>query len=40
VTKVVYPGGAVLYLYPNGDRVFYVGTQNRALARRILATLP
>jgi hypothetical protein len=40
VTKVVYPGGSVLYLYAHGDRVFYVGTQNEMLAGKILAGLP
>jgi hypothetical protein len=40
VTKVVYPGGTILYLYPSGDRVFYVGTQDEALAARIVRTLP
>ena len=40
VTKVVYPGGAILYLYPSGDRVFYVGTQDEALAARIVKTFP
>jgi hypothetical protein len=39
VTKVVYASGATLYLYPNRDVVYYVGTQNAALAARILARL-
>jgi hypothetical protein len=39
VTKVVYPGGSTLYLYPDGDVVYYVGTQNQALAARILHRL-
>jgi hypothetical protein len=36
VTRVVYPGGSTLYLYPHGDVVYYVGTQNEKLAARIL----
>jgi hypothetical protein len=40
VTVVVYPAGTVLYLYEQGDRVFYVGTQSEALARRVIDTLP
>ena len=40
VTKVVYPGGATLYLYPRGPVVYYVGTQREALAERIIARLP
>ena len=40
VTKLVYPGGQTLYLYANGDRVFYVGTQDEALAGTILAMFP
>jgi hypothetical protein len=39
VTKVVYASGATLYLYPHRDVVFYVGTQNAALAARILQRL-
>ena len=39
VTKVVYPGGATLYLYPQRDVVYYVGTQNETLAARILHRL-
>jgi hypothetical protein len=39
VTKVVYPGGSTLYVYPSGDRVFYVGTQDERLAARILSRL-
>jgi hypothetical protein len=39
VTKVVYPGGSTLYLYPDGDVVYYVGTQNETLAARILRRL-
>jgi hypothetical protein len=39
VTKVVYPGGAVLYLYAHGGKVFYVGTQQEALAQRALELL-
>src|SRR5262249_53825222 len=40
VTKIAYPGGAILYLYPSGDRVFYVGTQDEALAGRIIGKFP
>jgi len=40
VTTMVYPGGAVLYLYPQGERVFYVGTQNKTLAEKALGLLP
>jgi hypothetical protein len=40
VTKLVYPGGSSLYLYAHGDLVFYVGTQNEALAGTILAMFP
>jgi hypothetical protein len=36
VTKVVYPSGATLYLYPHRDVVYYVGTQDAELAARIL----
>jgi hypothetical protein len=36
VTEVVYPSGATLYLYPHGDVVYYVGTQDAMLAARIL----
>jgi hypothetical protein len=39
VTKVVYPGGATLYLYRHQDVVYYVGTQDAALAARILHRL-
>jgi hypothetical protein len=39
VTKVVYPSGSTLYLYPRDDVVYYVGTQNDALARRVLGSL-
>ncbi|MFL6035162.1 MAG: hypothetical protein ACJ74I_08800 [Gaiellaceae bacterium] len=39
VTKVVYPSGATLYLYPHGDVVFYVGTRDEMLAARILHRL-
>jgi hypothetical protein len=40
-TKLVYPGGATLYLHPDGDGIVYhVATQNKALARRALARLP
>ena len=34
VTTMVYPGGTVLYLYPQGERVFYIGTQNKTLAEQ------
>jgi hypothetical protein len=40
VTSVVYPGGTALYLYEQGDRVFYVGTQRRALAASVVKRLP
>ena len=40
VTAVVYPGGTVLYLYEHGGRVFYIGTQNKALATRAIGLLP
>jgi hypothetical protein len=39
VTRAVYPGGSTLYLYPHEDVVYYVGTQNKALAARILHRL-
>lgn len=40
VTMLVYPGGSILYLYNHGDLVFYVGTQDDALAARVLAMFP
>jgi hypothetical protein len=40
VTSVVYPGGAALYLYEHGDRVFYIGTQNETLAAKVMRLLP
>jgi hypothetical protein len=40
VTKLVYPGGSTLYLYPHDPVVYYVGTPRQALAERILARLP
>jgi hypothetical protein len=40
VTTLIYPGGTVLYLYPKGERVFYIGTQNRALAEKAIGLLP
>ena len=40
VTKVVYPGGSTLYLYPHSGVVYYVGTQNGALAARVIRRLP
>jgi hypothetical protein len=39
VTKVVYPGGSSLYLYPRRDVVYYVGSQDEKLAARILQRL-
>ena len=39
MTKVVYASGATLYLYPNRDVVYYVGTQNQTLAARVLQRL-
>jgi hypothetical protein len=39
VTRVVYGSGATLYLYPHRDVVYYVGTQDAALATRILHRL-
>ena len=40
VTTMVYPGGTVLYLYPQGERVFYIGTQNKTLAEKAIGLLP
>jgi len=40
VTTVVYPGGTVFYLYEQGGRVFYIGTQNKALAAKAIGLLP
>jgi hypothetical protein len=40
VTRVTYPGGTLLYLYEQGGRVFYVGTQNDALAAGAIGLLP
>jgi hypothetical protein len=40
VTALVYPGGSILYLYAHRDLVFYVGTQNKGLAARVLAKYP
>ncbi|HZO97599.1 MAG TPA: hypothetical protein VFB42_09540 [Gaiellaceae bacterium] len=40
VTRLVYPGGAVLYLEASGARVFYVGTQSERLATRAFGALP
>ena len=34
VTAVVYPGGAILYLYEQGGRVFYIGTQSKRARRQ------
>ena len=39
VTKLVYPGGSALYLYAHEGVVYYVGTQDEALAGRILPRL-
>src|SRR5262249_4457761 len=39
VTTVVYPSGTVLYLYEHRDRVFYIGTQNKALALKTIGLL-
>ena len=39
VTKVVYPGGAMLYLYARDGDVYYVGTQDESLAARTLRRL-
>jgi hypothetical protein len=39
VTKVVYASGATLYLYPSGNVVYYVGTQNETVAARVLQRL-
>ena len=40
VTTLVYPGGSVLYLYEQGDRVFYIGTQSKPLAVKAIGLLP
>jgi hypothetical protein len=40
VTAVVYPGGTQLYLYEQGSRVFYIGTQNEKLAAETVGLLP
>jgi hypothetical protein len=40
VTSVVYPGGTALYLYEQGDHVFYVGTQSRTIAASVVERLP
>ena len=40
MTKLVYPGGSTLYLYAHDDVVYYVGTQDEALAGTILAMFP
>ena len=40
VTSLVYPGGTTVYLYPHGDAVYYVGTQDTTLAERALETFP
>ena len=39
VTKVVYPGGATLYLYAHDGVVYYLGTPDEALAARIVQRL-
>jgi hypothetical protein len=40
VEKLVYPGGSVLYLYAHAPVVYYVGTQDNAVAGRVLGRLP
>ena len=40
VTLFRYATGSTLYLYEQGDRVFYVGTLRPALAAKALAALP
>jgi len=40
VTTIVYPGGTVLYLYEQGGRVFYIGTQSKPLAVKAIGLLP
>ena len=40
VTRLVYPGGSILYLYARGEDVYYVGTQREDLARTVLAMFP
>ena len=40
VTLFRYANGSTLYLYEQGDRVFYVGTVRPALAAKALAALP
>jgi hypothetical protein len=40
VTSVVYPGGTALYLFAEGDHVFYVGTQSRETAAEVVKGLP
>jgi hypothetical protein len=37
VTVLVYPGGSTLYLYEHDELVFYVGTQSKGLARKVVA---
>ena len=39
VTKLVFASGATLYLSPQRDVVYYVGTRNETLAARILQRL-
>jgi hypothetical protein len=40
VTTLGYASGSTLYLYEQGDRVFYVGTRSEELASSVLAMLP
>jgi hypothetical protein len=40
VIRVVYPGGSVLYLYPHGDLVFYIGSQDEKQAAAVISLLP
>ena len=40
VTRMLYPGGSLLYLYPHGELVFYVGTQSARRAGEVLSQLP
>jgi hypothetical protein len=40
VTTLIYPGGTALYLYPRGEHVFYIGTQNESLAAKAIGLLP
>jgi hypothetical protein len=40
VTTLIYPSGTALYLYPHGEHVFYIGTQDKSLAARAIGLLP